>query len=86
MTVRTSASARCMKFSTALPAPFATALTNNGSNLAASNSLTIALAVANPSFAVGADGGREVKDAAREEEIENAEETESERRLVERVR
>jgi len=75
-----------MKFSTPLPAPFATAFTSKGSNLAASNSLTIALAVANPSLAVGADGGLEVKDAAREEEIENAEETESDRRLVERVK
>lgn len=76
-----------MKFSIALLEPFATALTKIGSNLAASNSFTIALAVESPSFAVGAVGGREVNEDVREEpEIENAEETDSDRRFVDRVR
>ena len=75
-----------MNMSIALAAPFATTLTSNGSKRAASSSLTIARAVERPSFAVGAERDREVKDEAREEERENDDETASLSRLAERVR
>lgn len=59
--------------------------TRRGSNRAASSSLTIALETASPSLAVGTVGGREEKEADREEEMENDDETASLSRLVERV-
>lgn len=83
-----------MKSSIALLAPFETWVDKIGSNLAASNSLTIALALDSPSFAVGVEfveeESREVNEAAKveveEEEIENADETDSFNRFVDRVR
>lgn len=70
----------------ALAVPLDTALTKRGSNLAASNSFTIALAAVIPSFAAGALAGLEEKDEEREEETEKDDETDSLSRFVERVR
>lgn len=86
---RTSCSALEMYDSIARLAPFATAFANNGSNLAASSSFTIALAVAIPSFAVGSVGGLAAEnELARlvDDEMLYADPTASVRRLLERVR
>ena len=83
---RTRPSDRLTNVSTARLAPFATALTRRGSKRAASSSLTIERAVVRPSLAVGTVGGRAEKDGVRDDEIEKADVTASESRLVDRVR
>lgn len=82
----TRASARSTNISIACAAPLATALTSKGSNLAASSSLTTALAAESPSFAVGTEGGLDEKEAESEEVMEKEDETASLSRFVERVR
>ena len=85
-----------MNVSIARLAPFATDFDKIGSNLAASNSFTIARALASPSFAVGTVVRDprlplDVNEAARteaedEDEDENADETDSVNRFVERFK